>query len=117
MAREAQVYLLEISKLSPPTYERMKSAYEFYLSGIDRSLAAGGYIATSNLTIADIGFACDLGQFLRERLLEEALGKQGFSMISQDMETEYPHASAHLSALADVPAFSTYMGNYLKKVL
>jgi glutathione S-transferase len=117
LAREAQVYLLSINELSQATHERMTSAYEFYLSGIDRSLAASDYIASDQLTIADIGFACDVGQFLRERLLEDSLKRQGFTVISENMEGEYPRATAHLKALAEMPEFSTHLGGYLSRVL
>jgi glutathione S-transferase len=116
LAREAQVYLLSINELSPVTHERMSSAYEFYLSGINRSLATSDYIASDQLTIADIGFVCDVSQFLRERLLEDSLKQQGFAVISKNMEREYPLATAHLKTLAAMPEFSIHLGNYLSKV-
>ena len=116
LAREAQVYLLSINELSPVTHERMSSAYEFYLSGINRSLATSDYIASDQLTIADIGFVCDVSQFLRERLLEDSLKQQGFAVISKNMEREYPLATAHLKTLGAMPEFSIHLGNYLSKV-
>ena len=117
LAREAQVYLLSINELSPATHERMRSAYEFYLSGIDQALATNDYVATDKLTIADIGFVCDLGQFLRERLLKSRLNKQGFEVISQDMEQKFPRATAHLKTLSAMPQFSEHLGDYLANVL
>ena len=36
-SREHQVYILSIENLNSYTYERMKSAYEFYLDGIELS--------------------------------------------------------------------------------
>jgi len=116
LAREAQVYLLSINELSRVTHERMRSAYEFYLSGINRSLATSDYIASDQLTIADIGFVCDVGQFLRERLLEDSLKQQGFAVISKNMEREYPLATVHLKTLGAMPEFSTHLGDYLSKV-
>ena len=113
-AREAQVYLLTIEALSADTHARMAAAYEFYLSGIEASLAQGrGFIAGAALSIADISFVCDLAQFLREGHALDALERQGLSAISQDGPAQYPRAFAHLLELAATPAFADVLGTYL----
>ena len=55
-SREHQVYILSIENLNSYTYERMKSAYEFYLDGIELSLSNNKYIAGNKLSLADISF-------------------------------------------------------------
>jgi hypothetical protein len=47
------------------------------------------------LTIADIGIACDIAQFLRERLMAERLAQNGFAPINADIEIEYPRLTEH----------------------
>lgn len=75
-AREAQVYLLEVASLTAQTHARMGAAYAFYLSGIEAALSSGhAYIAGGELSIADISFACDLAQFLREGHSAEAIAQ------------------------------------------
>ncbi len=113
-AREAQVYLLGIESLSAETCARMAGAYEFYLSGIEASLAQGhGFIAGPALSIADIAFVCDVAQFLREGHSLDALERQGLSAISLDGPAAYPRAFAHLLELAATPAFADVLGTYL----
>ena len=49
-SREHQVYILSIESLSEYTYDRMKSAYEFYLDGIESALSKSEYISGDCLT-------------------------------------------------------------------
>ena len=85
-SREHQVYILSIENLNSYTYERMKSAYEFYLDGIELSLSNNKYIAGNKLSLADISFVCDFSQFLREGHYEESLANQGFKIISKNIK-------------------------------
>ena len=112
-AREAQVYLLGMKSMTKETYERMLSAYEFYLSGIEQSLSEQDYIASDNLTIADICFVCDLSQFLRERFMQQSLEPLGLSAIAARMDEEYPHAYRHMLNLGRTSEFARHLGNYL----
>ena len=114
--REAQVYLLGVSDITKETYERMAAAYEFYVSGIDQALTTEDFVATSELTIADIAFVCDTGQFLRERRSEEVLAKQGLSPISLGFEDDFPRAYAHLKSLSARPEFAHHLGRSLEGV-
>ena len=113
-AREAQVYLLGIKSLSTEGHARMAAAYEFYLSGIEASLAQGnGFIAGNRLSIADISFVCDVAQFVREGHSRQELEAQGLKLISEEGLIQYPRAFQHLLALAATPDFSAVLGTYL----
>ena len=112
-AREAQVYLLNIDKLSAENYLRMQKAYEFYLGGIERALSEGPYLAGENLSIADISFVCDLAQFLREGHYVSQLSEQNFELISESGPQDYPKAFAHMLNLSQTPGFAEYLDPYL----
>lgn len=112
-AREAQVYLLGIEDLSQEGYERMASAYEFYISGLEQSLSNNTFIAGNQLTIADISFVCDFAQFLREGHYEEILEEKQFELITKQGPNEYPKVYKHLLTLSEREEFSSVMGTYL----
>jgi elongation factor 1-gamma len=116
-AREAQVYLLAVDRMDAATHERMAGAWEFYLNGIEQALAATPFVAGSELTIADIGFACDLAQFLRERPMQDRLERQGFAPISRKFEADFPGVHAHLVQLSGRPVFENYLAGYVKQSL
>ena len=107
-AREAQEYLLALPKPTSELYDRMADAYEFYLDGIDNALGNSAFIAGDQLTIADIGFACDLGQFLRERKMLEKDPGSGLRPISERASEEYPRAYQHLLKLGALPEFEKH---------
>ena len=113
-AREAQVYLLGIENLSTEAYARMAGAYEFYLDGMERALGTSAYLAGDALTLADIAYVCDFGQFLRERFFAEALQKQSLTPIAARLAEEFPRAFAHLLDLGARPQFAKHLGNYLQ---
>ena len=92
----------------------MAAAYEFYLNGIEQALGNQACLAGDELTIADIAFVCDTGQFLRERRMAAALDKQGFEPVSGGFADDYPGAHRHLLALADRPAFARHLGSLLE---
>ncbi len=112
-AREAQVYLLGIKSISREAYDRMSSAYAFYLDGIEQSLHHQEYIATHHLTIADICFVCDLSQFLRERYMSRSLEPLGLSAISEGINEQYPRAYQHMLSLGRRAEFARHLGDYL----
>jgi len=115
--REFQVYVLEINMLNEYLYERMKSAYLFYLEGIERALSNDKFIAGKVLTIADISFVCDVAQFLRERDKEKIINNQGYEVISKNFEKEFPKATNHIKKLSKKEEFKEIMLDYLDKVL
>ena len=110
--REAQVYLLGIDGISPELHARMAGAFEFYLEGIERALEHSAHIASDRVTIADIAFACDLSQFLRERLMGSGLEAASLSVISENAESAFPRAFEHLFALIEKPEFKRYLDGY-----
>ena len=112
-SREHQVYILSIESLSEYTYDRMKSAYEFYLDGIESALSKSEYISGDFLTLADISYVCDFSQFLREGKYQEILKEQGFNIISQDIKDTHPKSINHLLKLSEQEEFSSVMGSYL----
>ena len=116
-AREAQVYLLSVESLSQENYDRMQAAYEFYLSGIESALEVSKYLAGDELTIADISFVCDVGQFLRERFFREALEKQDFQPIGGTLNQEFPKSFHHMIELSERPEFSKHLGSYMNGLI
>ena len=64
------------------------------------------------LTIADIAFACDVSQFLRERLMSKGLEPLSLPMVSAGLEAAYPRAFAHLLELIARPEFSRHLDAY-----
>lgn len=112
-AREAQVYLFAIDNIDKATHARMQSAYEFYLAGIEGALANSEFIAGNELSIADISFACDFAQFLREGHYEEQLKSAGFALISDAGLDQYPLAYRHMLTLSETDEFARHMGSYL----
>ena len=110
--REAQVYLLGMDDMTEQLYERMAGAFMFYLEGIDRALEYHPHIAGDTLTIADIAYACDLSQFLRERLMSKGLEALSLPTISADAESTYPRAFKHLFDLIERPEFNRHLDSY-----
>ena len=106
-AREAQVYLLALQReeADAPLHARMAGAYEFYLAGVEAALGRSAFLTGPNLTIADISFACDLAQFLREGHYVKYLSSAGLELVSQDAEANYPRCFQHLENLAGRPHF------------
>ena len=113
-AREAQVYLLAMSAMSVELHERMTAAYDFYLNGIEQALGRSDYLAGAELTLADIAFVCDTGQFLRERTSAEVLAEQGLKPVSTGFERDYPLSCRHMKTLAERPQFAKHLGGLLR---
>ncbi len=112
-AREAQVYLLAMDKLTNETHSRMAAAYEFYLSGIEQALSKGKFLVGDSISIADISFVCDFAQFLREGHYSEQLEAKGLALISEHGLEQYPHAYKHMLELSIQEFFVNHLGTYL----
>lgn len=110
--REAQVYLLGMDEMTKPLHERMAEAFMFYLEGIERALEHYPHVAGDTLTIADIAYACDLSQFLRERLMSKGLETLSLPLVSVDAESTYPRAFKHLFDLIERPEFNRHLDAY-----
>ena len=106
-SREHQVYILSIENMNEVLYNRMKSAYEFYLDGIESALKLNKFIVGDFISLADISFVCDLGYFLKEANQKDVLDAQGFDLISRKFKNEYPQCADHLIELSNQEEFST----------
>ena len=116
-SREFQVYVLELKSLNDQFYNRMKSAYSFYMGGIENALSTGKFISGSYLTIADISFVCDVAQFLRERDRRTIINEQGYELISKNFEEDFPKSRKHLMNLYNKDDFQKFMKGYLDGIL
>ena len=112
-SREHQEYLFGLIDMNDALYQRMRSAYEFFLNGIEESLKHTKYIGFNHLTIVDISFFCDFSQFLREGHYVDDLKEKGFTLVSENFDTEYPKTYSHLIRLSKIDEFSTVIGTYL----
>jgi glutathione S-transferase len=112
--REAQVYLLGMDAMSHELHQRMSGAFDFFAQGVENALMNHDFIASDELTIADIAFVCDVSQFLRERLMSSALEAQSLPMVSEGAVQAFPRTFAHLLALIEKPLFQKYLGEYTK---
>tara|TARA_B100000073_G_scaffold110367_1_gene89040 strand:+ start:1055 stop:1852 length:798 start_codon:yes stop_codon:yes gene_type:complete len=112
-SREHQEYLFGLTDMNKALYQRMKSAYEFFLNGIEESLKNSKFIGFDHLTIVDISFFCDFSQFLREGHYVDNLKEKGFKLVSENFDTDYPKTFDHLMKLSEAEDFSSVIGNYL----
>jgi glutathione S-transferase len=112
-SREHQEYLFGLIDMNETLYQRMKSAYEFFLNGIEESLKGSKFIGFDHLTIVDISFFCDFSQFLREGHYVDDLKEKGFNLVSENFVTDYPKTFDHLMNLSKVEEFSSVIGTYL----
>ncbi len=114
-AREAQVWLLALGegRVDAARRERMAQACDFYLDGVETALGHGDYLVGDDLSIADISFACDFAQFLREGRYREVLDAAGLELANVGGETRHPLCHGFLDRLAAMPPFSKYLGRYL----
>ena len=106
--------MLSMPEVSAELYVRMQAAYEFYLAGINVALSNSPFIAGETLSIADIGFACDVAQFMRERRSAEDLDKIGKTPITRDMARAYKLAYCHLIKLSEEPEFAKHIAPLTK---
>ena len=106
-SREHQVYILSIENMNEVLYNRMKSAYEFYLDGIESALKLNKFIVGDFISLADISFVCDVGYFLKEANQKDVLDAQGFDLISCKFKNEYPQCADHLIELSNQEEFSS----------
>jgi len=111
-SREAQEYLLAMNEMTKYQHERMTKAFEFFLAGIEQTLAHNKFLVGDEITLADIAFACDLSQFLREKLMQNRLDSVDLQCISHDAETAYPRTFDHLQNLTTHAIFERYLGDY-----
>jgi glutathione S-transferase len=118
-ARDAQTYLFAMrdGSVSRETYDRATEALAIYLSGLERALGDGRYLAGDVLTLADICFACEIALFSTERSHASALTSQGLTpILSDETKSRFPAAFAHFRRLTTHPAFAPDVAPYLAKL-
>ena len=113
-AREAQVYLLGLNSISDELHRRMTEAATFYMQGIERALETTAFLAGDALTMSDIAFACDLGQFLRERLMINHESNANHPPIAVPLLNQFPRTKTHLLKLGAEPHFARHFGRFLE---
>jgi len=127
-AREAQVYLLALQSksLNEQTYQRMRDAYEFFLTGVNNALNHSDFLAADKLSLGDIAFLCDFTQFQRELYFAPELKKLGLEPISAGLaqtlhptfehhkNADYPLVPAYLSRTLAIPAIAEDLGPYVE---
>tara|TARA_B100001559_G_scaffold63265_1_gene50960 strand:- start:5563 stop:6360 length:798 start_codon:yes stop_codon:yes gene_type:complete len=112
-SREHQEYLFGLKDMNEALYQRMTSAYEFFLNGIEESLKNTRFIGFDHITIVDISFFCDFSQFLREGHYVDDLKESGYTLVSENFVSDYPKTYDHLLKLSKLEEFSSVIGTYL----
>jgi elongation factor 1-gamma len=118
--RDTQPYLLALREedFAVELHARANEAFVVYLTGIEQALKpARRYLVGDSLSLADICFVCELCLFSNEGPRRVALQKRGLTQVMSDTWRQtYPAAAAHLSRLADHPAFAPDVRPYLQKL-
>jgi len=70
----------------------------------------------SEISLADICFACELALFLNERGRRDALAQQGLVPVLEGAEARFPLIFEHLRRLVAHPAFEPDLAAYLSKL-
>jgi elongation factor 1-gamma len=118
--RDTQPYLLALREadFAIELHTRANEAFFVYLTGIEQALKPDRpYLVGGSLSLADICFVCELCLFSNEGPRRAALQKRGLTPVMSDTWRQtYPAAAAHLSRLADHPAFAPDVRPYLQKL-
>jgi glutathione S-transferase len=116
-ARDSQIYMLALANktVTKEIYERAGSAFEGYLTGINRTLSGeNAFIMGDRLTLADICFCCEYALFLREGKRTKALSALGLQpMVGPKIQSIFPFAVEHFSKLCVHEAFAPDLGPFL----
>ena len=115
-ARDTQHYLLCLGsdRLTREIHTQGRDAFTNYLDGIERAMAAGaGFIAGTELTLADICFVAELSLFSRERAWRRTIEAIECEPIDW---SGFEHATAHYENLCKHPAFTADLAPFLEKL-
>ena len=117
-ARDSQIYMLALANqtLSKEIYERVSSALDGYLTGINRALSEGNtFILGEKLTLADICFCCEYALFMREGKRTKALADLGLSpIVDPKIRSTFPFAIEHFTKLSEHEAFAPDLERFLE---
>jgi glutathione S-transferase len=119
-ARDSQLYLLALMNgtLTLEIHARAREGFAVYAAGIDRALAAERtFLVGADVTLADIGFACELALFSNENMRHAELKALGVEAILHSaIDADFPRVFAHFARLRAHPAFAPDMEPYLVKL-
>ena len=87
------------------------------MSGIENALSKDEFISGPHLTIADVSFACDVAQFLRERDRQSLINESGYEIVSKNFEEDFPKSCKHLLMLYNKDEFQEVMKGFLDGIL
>ncbi|MDH3661748.1 MAG: glutathione S-transferase [Alphaproteobacteria bacterium] len=117
-AKDSQAYLLSLrgETLTTGIYQQAAEAFGVYLRGIERALSSGTqFIASNQLSLADICFVAELALFMRETMYHDQLQAMDVEPIFGDRsEDTYPKAIAHFEGLCRHEAFKPDVEPYLQ---
>lgn len=118
--RDTQPYLLALRDegFVVELHARANEAFVVYLTGIEQALKPDRpYLVGDSLSLADICLVCELCLFSNEGPRRATLQKRGLAPVMSDTwRRTYPLAAAHLSQLAEHPAFAPDVRPYLQKL-
>ena len=115
-ARDTQHYLLCLGsdRLTREIHTQGRDAFTNYLDGIEGALAAGsGFIASDELTLADVCFVAELSLFSRERAWRRTVEAIECEPIDW---SRFDLATAHYEGLCEHPAFVGDLSPFLEKL-
>lgn len=118
-ARDMQLYLLSLMSgtVSMEIHARMRDGFVVYAAGINQALSSDReFLVGDNITLADICFVAEMCLFFNEKKSVKEIEKKGLApILHAKVDTEFPHAFAHLAKLRTHPAFAPDVEPYLAK--
>ncbi|MEM7044264.1 MAG: glutathione S-transferase [Pseudomonadota bacterium] len=116
-AKDSQTYLLSLrgETLTKEIHQQAAEAFAVYMRGIERALSSGTqFIASDQLSLADICFVAELALFIRETNYQDQLRALDVQPILGDqIDNFYPKAIAHFEGLCRHDAFRPDVEAYL----
>ena len=115
-AEAVQRYVLTgPDELDAEGYEQMAEALDAYMTGIEAALSESEFVASAELTLADIVFVCELALLTNEHGLREAQARLGEESVLARM-SHYPASVAHLKKLSLEPHFVADLEKYFSRL-
>ena len=119
-AKDSQTYLLALrdETLTIEIHQQAVEAFDVYMRGIERTLSSGTqFIASDQLSLADICFVAELALFMCETIYRDKLQALDVEPIFNDRREDiYPKAIAHFERLCRHEAFKPDVEPYLQSL-
>lgn len=119
-AKDSQTYLLSLrgEALTKECHEQAAEAFAVYMHGIERALSSGTqFIASDQLSLADICFVAELALFMRETTYRDQLRALDVQPILGDhVNNFFPKAITHFEGLCRHEAFRPDVQPYLQEL-